>query len=138
MNTIFLIIGSAFILFVIYAAFVMRKMKKTPAGPDSEKIKILDDKNFASQTKSGVTLVDFWAPWCMPCKMMIPVLNELAENTEHTATIAKLNVDENQQTAAKYGVRSIPTSIIFKNGKEVDRIVGVKPIDYLLKHIKST
>jgi thioredoxin 1 len=137
MNTIFLIIGVAFILFVIYAAFVMRKMKNTPAGSDSEKIKILDDKNFASQIKSGVTLVDFWAPWCMPCKMMIPVLNELAENTEHTATIAKLNVDENQQTAAKYGVRSIPTSIIFKNGKEVDRIVGVKPIDYLIKHIKS-
>jgi thioredoxin 1 len=137
MNTIFLIIGGALILFVIYAAFVMRKMKNAPAADDSEKIKILNDKNFAAQIKSGITMVDFWAPWCMPCKMMIPVLNELAENSEHTATIAKLNVDENQQTASKYGVRGIPTSIVFKNGKEVKRFVGVKPADYFVKQLKA-
>jgi thioredoxin 1 len=137
METILLIIGGAFVLFIAYAFIMASRMKKKPAEPDSEKIKILTDKTFATQIKSGVTLVDFWAPWCMPCKMMIPVLNELAENSEHNATIAKLNVDENQQTAAKYGVRSIPTSIVFKNGKEVKRIVGVKPVDYLVKQIKS-
>lgn len=137
METVLLIIGGAFVVFIAYAFIMANRMRKKPADPDSEKIKILNDKTFATSIKSGVTLVDFWAPWCMPCKMMIPVLNDLAENPEHNATIAKLNVDENQQTAAKFGVRSIPTSIIFKNGKEVKRIVGVKPVDYLLKQIKA-
>ncbi|PLX09898.1 MAG: thioredoxin [Marinilabiliales bacterium] len=112
-------------------------MRKSPAVADSDKIKILNDKNFQLQIKKGITLVDFWAPWCMPCKMMGPVLNELAENDELGATVAKLNVDENQSTAAKYGVRGIPTSILFKNGKEVNRFVGVKPAQFFEKHIKS-
>lgn len=113
------------------------RLRKSPAQADSDKIKILDDKNFALQVKSGITLVDFWAPWCMPCKMMIPILNELAENQDHNAIVTKLNVDENQQTAAKYGVRSIPTTIVFKNGKEIKRFVGVKPVDYLIKQLKT-
>ncbi|MDD2385694.1 MAG: thioredoxin [Bacteroidales bacterium] len=112
-------------------------MKKTPADADNENIKILTDQSFDNQIKKGVTLVDFWAPWCMPCKMMIPVLNELSQDDSHDAIIAKLNVDENQKTAAKYGVRSIPTSIIFKNGKEIKRFVGVKPTQFFVKQIKS-
>lgn len=137
MKTVLLIIGGALILFIAYAFIMARKLKRAPAEDDSEKIKILDDKNFAQQIKSGTTLVDFWAPWCMPCKMMIPVLNELAESDEHNSNIAKLNVDENQQTAAKYGVRSIPTSIVFKNGKEIKRFVGVKPVDFFIKQLKN-
>ena len=82
-------------------------------------------------------LVDFWAPWCMPCKMMIPILNELAESDKHNVNIAKLNVDENPQISAKNNVRNIPTTIIFKDGKEVKRIVGVKPANYLLKELQN-
>ncbi len=137
MKTALLIIGGALILIIGYAFIMARKLKRAPAEDDSEKIKILNDKNFAQQIKSGTTLVDFWAPWCMPCKMMIPVLNEIAESEEHKANIAKLNVDENQQTASKYGVRSIPTSIVFKNGKEIKRFVGVKPADYFIKQLAS-
>ncbi len=137
MKTVLLIIGGLLIFIIAYALVMARKLKNAPAESDNEKIKILNDKDFSLQIKNGVTLVDFWAPWCMPCKMMIPVLNELAGNEEHKASIAKLNVDENQQTAAKYGVRSIPTSIIFKNGKEVKRFVGVKPADFFIKQLKN-
>jgi thioredoxin 1 len=137
MKIALLIIGVAFVSFIVYMFFMARKLKNSPVEADSSRIVILNDKNFSQQIKSGVTVVDFWADWCMPCKMMIPILNQLAENKEHDAVIAKINIDENPQTAAKYSVRSIPTLLIFKNGKEVKRIVGVKPVDNLLKQIKS-
>ncbi len=80
-----------------------------------------------------MVLMDFWASWCMPCKMMVPVLNEVAEEVNGKVTIAKVNVDEQKATAAKFGIRSIPTMVLFQNNKEVKRIVGVKTKDYLLK-----
>lgn len=73
----------------------------------------------------GVALVDFWAPWCGPCNMLAPVIDELANSNSDNVKIAKVNVDENGETAAKYGIRSIPTVILFKNGEEVERVVGV-------------
>ena len=72
-------------------------------------------------------LVDFWAAWCAPCLMMAPVLEELAREYQGRATIARLNVDENSELAAQYGVMSIPNMVLFKDGREVDRIVGVVP-----------
>lgn len=137
MKIVLLIIGGAVVLFIIYSFFMARKMRNTSAVEDSDKIKILDDQTFESEIKKGITFVDFWAPWCMPCKMMGPIINELADDESINATIAKLNVDENQKTAAKYGVRGIPTSIIFKNGKEVKRFVGIKPASFFSKHIKN-
>ncbi|OGU60695.1 MAG: thioredoxin [Ignavibacteria bacterium GWF2_33_9] len=92
----------------------------------------LDDENFNSTTKSNIALVDFWADWCAPCKMMNPILNELANEVDENVKICKLNVDTQQKLAMKFGVRSIPTLIILKNGKEVSRFVGVKPKHYLL------
>lgn len=122
-------------LFGIYMFYSLRKMKNMAAVPESEKILTLTDKNFQAQIQKGLVMVDFWAEWCMPCKVMGPVLNELAEDENFKATVAKLNVDHFQSVSQKQGVRGIPTLILFKNGKEVDRFVGVKPRDFLIKQV---
>jgi len=80
-------------------------------------------------------LVDFHATWCMPCKMMAPILNDLAEEVDANVTISKLDVDVARKTASKYSVRSVPTMILFRNGKEIKRITGVKTKEYLLREI---
>jgi thioredoxin 1 len=72
-------------------------------------------------------LVDFWAPWCGPCRAVAPILEELAGEYEGKVTVAKVNTDESQKYAAQFGVQAIPTMIFFKGGKEVNRVVGVKP-----------
>ena len=110
-----------------------KRMKSLSGVKASEKVIILTDLNFQNKIKAGTVLVDFWASWCMPCKMMAPILNELAEEASGKVTIGKVNVDEQKATAAKFGIRSIPTMIIFQNGREVKRITGVKSKDYLLK-----
>ncbi|MCH9813408.1 MAG: thioredoxin [Epsilonproteobacteria bacterium] len=84
----------------------------------------LTNDNFADTVATGVTLVDFWAPWCGPCRMIAPVIEELAEDFDGKATIAKVNTDEEQDIAIKYGIRSIPTLLIFKDGEMVDQMVG--------------
>ena len=71
-------------------------------------------------------LVDFWAPWCMPCRMIAPIVEEIAEETAGKAVVGKINVDEEGELAMKFGVASIPTLIVFKDGKEVKRVVGVQ------------
>ncbi|MBK2000051.1 thioredoxin [Campylobacter sp. LH-2024] len=85
----------------------------------------LTSENF-SQVKEGVALVDFWAPWCGPCRMLAPVIDELANDFEGKAKICKINTDEQGDLAAEYGVRSIPTLIFFKNGEVVDQLVGAQ------------
>jgi thioredoxin 1 len=72
-------------------------------------------------------LVDFWAPWCGPCRMVAPVVDELAEQYEGQVKVVKLNTDENPQVASQYGIRSIPTLMIFKDGQRVDMVVGAVP-----------
>ncbi len=131
------------IALVVIAVLVMlfmrsyNKMKNAPAVAESELIEHLTAQNFAHKTKNGVVLVDFWADWCMPCKMMAPILNEVAEATDGTATIYKLNVDEQQQVAAQFGIRSIPTMILFKDGKEMERIIGVKAKEAVIASINK-
>ena len=84
----------------------------------------LTPANFEEVTKEGVSLVDFWAPWCGPCRMIAPVIEELAADFEGKANICKVNTDEEQDLAVKYGIRSIPTILFMKNGEVVDQMVG--------------
>jgi thioredoxin 1 len=72
-------------------------------------------------------LVDLWAPWCMPCRMISPIVEELGNDNQGKLKVCKLNTDENQNIAARYGIQGIPTLLFFKDGQEVDRIVGVTP-----------
>ena len=82
--------------------------------------------NFEESIKEGTALVDFWAPWCGPCRMIAPVVEELAEDYDSKAKICKVNTDEEQDIAVKFGIRSIPTIMFFKNGEMVDQIVGAQ------------
>ncbi len=104
---------------------------------DSENLIIFRDSNFRNQIKSGVTLVDFWAPWCTPCKIQGPIVSEVADEMAEKAKIGKMNIDENKRTAAELGIRSIPTIIIFKDGKIVNQLVGVKTKSVLIKAVKA-
>lgn len=125
MNTTIIIL---LVLFfgVVYLVWQYRRIKKMPLVSDNKLIINLTDADFRQKTAKGVVVIDFWAAWCMPCKMIAPVLNELAEELNGKVTICKLNVDENPRSSQQFGVRSIPTIIILKNGNEADRIIGVK------------
>ena len=92
----------------------------------AENLVDLNNDNFDDVTSSGVVLVDSWAPWCGPCKMLTPILEKVKEDVGDSAVISKVNVDENPQLASKFGVRSIPTILIFKNGEIKETLVGLK------------
>ena len=127
-------IGIGFtIVFVGYIVYSYNKIKNIKDVPPGKNIRILDNKNFKNVVRSGLILVDFWAPWCAPCKIVAPVLNEIAEEYQNEITIAKLNVDRNQQLAQKYKIRNIPSMILFRDGKELKRIIGVKSKKSILK-----
>ncbi|MCD9022216.1 thioredoxin [Cohnella silvisoli] len=87
---------------------------------------VVTKDNFAENVAQGVSLLDFWAPWCGPCKMQLPIVEELSEELKGTATIAKVNVDEEPELASQFGVMSIPTLILFKDGQPVDKLVGLQ------------
>ncbi|MCP3176450.1 MAG: thioredoxin [Desulfuromonadales bacterium] len=105
----------------------------------SDKVLQLTDDNFESEVlKSSVpVLVDFWASWCAPCKAIAPVVDGLAAEYEGKVKIAKVNVDENPATPGQYGVRGIPTIILFKDGKVLDQVVGAVPKNQLESLIKK-
>ena len=97
----------------------------------------ITDAEFPTTVAQGVTLVDFWAPWCCPCKMIAPVLDELAGELGGKAKIVKINVDDNPEVAGQYGIMSIPTLILFKDGKPMNKLVGGQPKPQLKAFIES-
>lgn len=136
-NVVWIVLGLLFLLFLYNGFRRYQMMKNYTPEQDSDKLLKLTDANFDKQSSKGLVLVDFWAPWCAPCRMIAPILSELAEDFDGKAKIGKLNVDENKAVAGKYGIRSIPTLLLFKDGEIVEKFVGVKPKSAFEKAIKK-
>lgn len=103
----------------------------------STAVKELDDATFQAGIQQGVTLVDFWAPWCGPCRLQGPILEQVAERLDGRAAVAKLNVDVASQTAARFNIRSIPTLAIFKDGEPVGAFLGVQQEATLVQTVEK-
>lgn len=95
----------------------------------------LSSATFEQEVAEGLVLVDFWAPWCGPCKMIAPVLETLSQELASQVKVTKVNVDDNQDIASRFGVMSIPTLVLFQNGKPIDKVVGFQSIDALKQWI---
>ncbi|MBC7225008.1 MAG: thioredoxin [Anaerolineae bacterium] len=110
-----------------------------PAEKESSPVVQVKDANFDEVVLKAdlPVLVDFWAPWCMPCRMLAPTVEEIAREYQGRLIVAKLNTDENPSTPGKFGIMGIPTLILFKDGKEVERVVGVRPKQALLKQFAT-
>lgn len=103
----------------------------------SEDIKKITEDSFSKDIASGVTLVDFFADWCGPCRMLSPVLEKVAKEMKGKATVAKLDIDRAQKVASSFQVTSVPTMILFKNGKEVGRLVGLRDAESIIEFMKG-
>jgi len=135
METTLIIIGVVIVAVFIFRTIAMAQMKKTPMVVDHEKVVTLTEQNFQQKTKGKVVLVDFWASWCAPCRMMAPVLNDVASELNGNSQVGKVDIQQYQSLANQFKVRSIPTLILLKNGTEINRFVGIKSKEFLLKEM---
>ncbi len=106
---------------------------------ESPNLVTLTDDNFKEQVEdfAGLSMVDFWAAWCGPCRIVAPVVSELADDFADRVRVGKLDVDANMSTSMRFGVRSIPTILFFKNGKRVDTVIGAVPKAHLQQKIEQ-
>ena len=116
----------------------MRELKDQMSIPKIEKPIVVSDRNFDQTVKNyPLIVVDCWAAWCAPCRAIAPIVEELAKEYSGKVVFGKLNVDENPETTERYGVMAIPTLLVMKEGKEVDRVVGVLPKNQLEAKVNS-
>jgi thioredoxin 1 len=116
----------------------IRELKVRMSTPAIDKPIVVSDRNFDQTTKSyPLLVVDCWAAWCAPCRAIAPIVEELAKEYSGKVVFGKLNVDENPETTNKFGVMAIPTLLVMKEGKEVDRIVGIVPKSQLEAKVNS-
>jgi thioredoxin 1 len=100
-------------------------------------IENVNKETFFEKTEKGISIVDFWAPWCGPCRMLAPVLDKIAKTYEGEVNILKVNTDENQDLVAEFGIRSIPTILYMKNGKVIDKTMGAAGESFFEEKIKE-
>ena len=103
----------------------------------SEKVKTFTDSNFDTEIKSGVTLVDFWAEWCGPCRRLAPTVDAIAAEYDGRVSVGKMNMDENSDVPFRFMIRGIPTLLIFKDGQLADQIVGLAPKEEITKKLDA-
>jgi thioredoxin 1 len=137
MTYIFLI---SFFLFVFIIAITIFQRYKAIKNPEnkSQNSRVIDlsDEDFQETIKTGVTLVDFWAPWCGPCRNQNPVIEKIADEVGEAAKICKINVDEHKKAAVQMKIKNIPNIIIFKDGDAVKQLIGAKPKHVILMALK--
>jgi thioredoxin 1 len=104
----------------------------------SDLVKAINQKNFSTNIAKGVTLIDFYATWCGPCRMLSPIIEQVATHFQGKMVVGKLNIDEEESIAREYQVSSIPTLILFKDGKEVKRSLGLKDFNSLKSFVESS
>jgi thioredoxin 1 len=104
---------------------------------DTKSVIHITDEAFDKAIAEGVTVVDFWAEWCMPCRMQGPIIESVAARMDGKARVGKLNTDENPVSPGKYGITGIPTMIFFKDGQEAQRLVGVQSEDVIVKTLEA-
>ena len=132
-------ISVAAVLITILAAACSRREPNQQATkpPTATSVVVLDESNFDSQVRNGVVLVDFWATWCRPCQIQGPIVEQVAEQVKGKAKVAKLDVGSAAKVAQRFNIRSIPTLVVFKDGKPEKQFVGVTKAEILVSAITS-